>query len=141
MWVVEIVNGRIKRDFKLFRQECFNRASSHLMIVFKIACSLLNKFHPSIDDRPDAVEYLHIALSRLTTVNYLLIFQSINSNAPHLNSFPRLSLIELRRFALGSYQLKQARSYYGEHVQTNDTYSVEISNELIKEYLVKTLFS
>ena len=30
-WVVKIVNGRIKRDYKLFRQEYFNRASTHLM--------------------------------------------------------------------------------------------------------------
>lgn len=95
-WVVEVVNGRIKRDYKLklFRQEYFNRASSHHMAYFKIACSLLNKFHPTITDRPDAVEFLNIARARLNTVNYLsefirrehknrrrTIFQSIKSSA------------------------------------------------------------
>lgn len=147
-WVVEVVNGRIKRDFKLFRQEYFNRASRHLMSDFKIACSLLNKFHPTIDDRPEHVEYLNIARARLHTPNHLsefiqrehinrrrTIFQSINSNAPHLDDFPRLTLIDLKRFALGSYHLKQARSYYGEHVRANGTYSLEISDELIEEDL------
>lgn len=40
------------------------------MVDFKIACSLLNKFHPTIDDRPDAVEILNIAQARLNIVNY-----------------------------------------------------------------------
>lgn len=30
-WVVEVVNGRFKRDFKLFRQRYFNNASTHLI--------------------------------------------------------------------------------------------------------------
>lgn len=70
-WVVEVVNGRIKKDFKLFRQEYFNRASSHLMVDFKIACSLLNKLHPTIENRSNVEEYVNIAQTRLNTVNYL----------------------------------------------------------------------
>lgn len=49
-WVVEVVNGRFKRDFKLFRQRYFNNASTHLMVDFRIAGALLNKFHPVIRD-------------------------------------------------------------------------------------------
>lgn len=52
---------------------------------------------------------------------------------PDLDSFPRLTLNDLRRFALGSYQLKQARSYYGEHVRANSAYCIEISNEIIED--------
>ncbi|XP_047025748.1 uncharacterized protein LOC124634289 [Helicoverpa zea] len=147
-WVVEIVNGRIKRDYKLFRQEYFNRASTHLMDDFKIVCALLNKFHPTIEDRPDAAEYVQIAQARLNSSNYLgefirrdninrrrTVFQNIDSNAPHLDHFPRLTLDDLRRFALGSYQLKQARSYYGEHIRSNGTYNVEVSNDVLEEDL------
>lgn len=80
-WVVEVVNGRIKRDYKLFRQEYFNRA-----------CALLNEFHPTIEDRPDAAEYLQIAHERLNTSNFLgkfirrenirrrAVFQNIDSS-------------------------------------------------------------
>ena len=77
-----------------------------LMADFKIVCSLLNKFHPTIDDRPDAVEILNVAQARLNMVNHLssfiqrehlnrrrTIFQSINSSAPHLDSFPRLTFM------------------------------------------------
>lgn len=52
-WVVQIVNGRIKRDFKLLRQDSFNRAMAHVMHHFKIACALLNKFQKPIEDRPE----------------------------------------------------------------------------------------
>lgn len=69
--VVEVVNGRIKRDFKLFRQEYFNKAATHLMVDFKVVCALLNKFHPIIENRYDAMEYQNIAQAKLNTPNYL----------------------------------------------------------------------
>lgn len=59
-WVVEVVNGRFKRDFKLFRQDYFNTASKHLMKDFEIAAALINRFHPLISDRSDAREILNI---------------------------------------------------------------------------------
>lgn len=64
-WVVEVVNGRFKRDFKIFRQDFFNLAAQHLMDDFKIASALLNKFHPLIEDNPDASILLELALNRL----------------------------------------------------------------------------
>ncbi|CAH0731011.1 unnamed protein product, partial [Brenthis ino] len=61
-WVVEVVNGRLKRDFKLFRQEFFNKSAKHLMIDFRNGCALTNKLHPLIEDIPEAAEYLAIAM-------------------------------------------------------------------------------
>lgn len=49
-WVVEVVNGRFKRDFKLFRQKYFNKALPHLFKDFKIAAAILNHFHAPIED-------------------------------------------------------------------------------------------
>ncbi|XP_045781841.1 uncharacterized protein LOC123878594 [Maniola jurtina] len=141
-WVVEIVNGRIKRDFKLLRQEFFNRAMSHVMDDFRIACALTNKFHPLIEDRPEDVEYLAIARQRLHIENHLAEFviteninrrrapfTAIDGNIPQLADFPKLELVDLKRFALGSYQLKQVRSYYGEHIRQNGNYLIEVSEE------------
>lgn len=145
-WVVEVINGRIKRDFKLFRQEYFNLASAHLMTDFKIACALLNKFHPVIGDRPEALEILNKALSCLNTTNYLseyvqnenlnrrrAMFQAINATSPHLNDFPKLNMRDLRMFALGSYQIKQAVSYYGEHIRSSGQYQVEVADEIFED--------
>lgn len=142
-WVVEIVNGRIKRDYRLFRHVFNNRAAMHLNDDFRICCALLNKFHVAIDDPPEALEYVTIAKSRLFLVNHLATyveqenlnrrrasFQTIDGNHPHLDRFPRLTITDLKRFALGTYQLKQARSYFGEHVRQSGIYSVEVNTEI-----------
>lgn len=57
-------------------------------------------------------------------------FQRIDGNHPQLNSFPKLSIEQLKIFALGTYQIKQAVSYYGEHVRHSGTYIVEINQEV-----------
>ncbi|CAH2100547.1 unnamed protein product [Euphydryas editha] len=49
-WIVEAVNGRFKRDFKIFRHEYFNCGCRHLMTDFKIAAALLNAFTPPFAD-------------------------------------------------------------------------------------------
>lgn len=59
-WVIEIVNGRIKRDSRLFRNVFDNRAAIHLMEDFRIAFALLDKFYPLIEDIPEAREYANI---------------------------------------------------------------------------------
>ncbi|KAI5651563.1 DDE superfamily endonuclease domain-containing protein [Phthorimaea operculella] len=142
-WVVEVVNGWVKRDFRLFRYVFNNRAAMHLWDDFRICCALLNKFHVPIENPPEASEYVTIARSRLTMENHLancvdaghfnrrrVNFETIDSNHPHLQRFPQLTINDLKRFALGTYQIKQARSYYGEHVRESGIYSVEINNEI-----------
>ena len=44
-------------------------------------------------------------------------FQSIDGEFIH--DFPQLTEADLRLLTLGSYQLKQARSYYAEHIKRN----------------------
>lgn len=113
-WVVE-------RDFKLFRQDFFNRAAKHLMIDFRNGCALTNKFHPVIVNKPEASEYLAIARERLHLDNVLANtvrteslnrrranFETIDSHHPHLDQFPRLSIPDLKKLALGTYQHKLA---------------------------------
>lgn len=142
-WVVEIVNGRIKRDYRLFRHVFNNRSAPHLKEDLRIACALINKYHVVIDDHPDAALYASIAKARLLLPNHLsdfvnrenmnrrsVNFQRIDGNHPQLNSFPKLSIEQLKIFALGTYQIKQAVSYYGEHVRHSGTYIVEINQEV-----------
>lgn len=98
-WVVEVVNGRFKRDFKLFRQDFFNTNHQHLIEDFKIAAALINRFHPLIRDRSDAQLIINRALQQLQRPNYLAQFvadynlnrrrvMSIGSTAIFLNLNP-----------------------------------------------------
>lgn len=142
-WVVEIVNGRIKRDFRIFRDVYNNRAAGHLKEDLMVVCALINKFHQPIEDPPEAREYVEIARRRLNLPNYLAdfvdqhnlnmrraMFASIDGDNPQLNGFPKLTIEDLKQMALGTYQIKQARSYYGEHVRASGTYTVEVNTEI-----------
>lgn len=104
------------------------------MTVFRNGYTLINKFHPPIENNPQATAYLTKARQRFNVDNVLAntaktenlkrrraTVQSNDCNHPHLNSFPRLAIGDLKMIALGTYELKQARSYYGEHVHTNGT--------------------
>lgn len=70
-WVVEVVNGRFKRDFKLLRQKYFNKALRHLFDGFKIAAAILNHFHEPIADNQYADMIVEEIRSKLDTPNIL----------------------------------------------------------------------
>lgn len=141
-WVVEVVNGIFKTAFKIFRQNFFNRASKHLMIDFSVAGALINKFHIKITDREDAAQILEIVTQNMERNNDLsdyvrennlnrgrAQFTNINVVPENIREFPRLSYSDLILIACGTYQLKQARSYYGEHIRFNGCYRIEVCRE------------
>lgn len=70
-WVVEVINGRIKRDFKIFRQEYFNRAMTHMFIDMRIAAALLNTFREPLKDHPLAHEIIKVLNERIHMANNL----------------------------------------------------------------------
>lgn len=142
-WVVEVANGRFKRDFKIFRNKYFNLGSQNLMNDFKIAGAILNHFHPVLTDHPDAQTILERANQRMNMQNYLAnhvirhqlnrhraSFVHINAQMPQLNVFPIMEMSDLVLFSLGIYQIKQAHSYYGEHIRPNGTFTVEVSEDV-----------
>lgn len=57
-------------------------------------------------------------------------FQSIDISRDNVSEFPNLTYSELILVSLGPYQIKQARSYYGEYVRENDSYVIEVCREL-----------
>ncbi|CAH2088308.1 unnamed protein product [Euphydryas editha] len=68
-WVVEVINGRFKNEFKLFKAEYFNLASTHLMDDFRICATLINTYHVKLRDRPDAKLILSRVVERFTVSN------------------------------------------------------------------------
>ncbi|CAH2088964.1 unnamed protein product [Euphydryas editha] len=76
-WVVEEVNGIFKTAFKIFRQNYFNRASTHVMIDFSVAAALINKFHKRLRDRDDAAEILDRVNLYMETENDLSMLGNV----------------------------------------------------------------
>lgn len=64
-WVIEVINGWFKRDFKLFRQDFFNRALPHMMKDFKIAAALLNACREPLRDSVHAETFITIINQQL----------------------------------------------------------------------------
>ncbi|XP_045778808.1 uncharacterized protein LOC123876546 [Maniola jurtina] len=149
-WVVELVNGRFKRDFRLLRNVHINVTLHYMFEYFRIAAALINAYHVLIVDNVHASDFLQIIRERMNMPNTLadLVarrnlnrmraqFQPMSPDMADFNDFPTLTEEELILFSLGIYQLKQARSYYGEHVQPDGVFSIELSGgiplELVRE--------
>lgn len=140
-WVVEAINGIFKMSYKLLRHEFFNRASKHAMTDFRVAAALINKFHQRVCDRPDAAAILEIINQNYSRQNVLADFaeqnnlnrrrsQFVNIDVNiHGVHFPTMEYSDLILIACGTYQLKQARSYYGEHIRNDGSYTIEVCRE------------
>lgn len=143
-WVVEVVNGRFKRDFKLFRQKYFNNALPHMFADFRIAAAIINRFHIPIDDSEYAEAFITEINQRLHTPTILYDYverKRLNSRRADFTrveesdiDFPRFSEEQIIKIALGTYQVKLAKSYCSEHLQ-NGLYSIEIYREAALEDL------
>ncbi|XP_023940272.2 uncharacterized protein LOC112047391 [Bicyclus anynana] len=146
-WVVEVVNGYFKRDYKLLRQEYFHRSLPHMMQNFQIAAALINKFGVRLRDNEYASEIITIIRQNMLLENNLAIMvEALNMNRRSSNfinitadrnniSFPELEYRDLILVALGTYQIRQARSYYGEHIRFHGGYRIEVCSErLPSEY-------
>lgn len=146
-WVVEVVNGRLKRDFRILRIVHCNRALPHMFDYFRIAAAILNAYHREIVNNVLAPRFLEIIQERINIPNTLadlvirynynrrrVQFQPIDTNMFEI-PFPMLAEEELILFALGIYQLKQARSYYAEHIQATGRFIIEIGGQIPAEHL------
>ncbi|KAJ8706070.1 hypothetical protein PYW07_010847 [Mythimna separata] len=64
----------------------------------------------------------------------------MNAEVPGMDDFPILSADDLIIYALGTYQVQQARSYYGEHVKRDGSYVIEVCREPnINDFSVGTI--
>jgi hypothetical protein len=140
-WVVESRNGHLKTIFRRFDKVWPNKSVPHLLDDFKIACAILNATRPGIEsDKWDGLGIADRMLSRLGKPNRLAALvedQGLNRKSASFSSidgctleFPILNEADLRLLACGSYQLRQAKSYYAEHIKTNGEYEVQVCKHI-----------
>lgn len=152
-WVVEVVNGRFKRDFKFLRADNFNRAVPHMFEHFRIAAALINAFHLPIRDNAYANAIITIINERIHFENHLaqyviqknlnmqrVVFTRMAAYVPGFEDIPQLEEEHLVLIALGTYHIKIASSYCAEHL-SDGTYVIELyrDNELedLNEYNIE----
>lgn len=138
-WVIETINGRFKKDFKLFRNTYFNRSMQNMMPDFKITAAIINLTKRPYEDSRYCQEFMDIIDRNISRENALIqyvnqnnlnrqrvAFAPLESDSPDLEDFPRLSFEDLILFTLGTYHLRIAKSYCHEHMRPNGVYIIEI---------------
>lgn len=146
---VETRNGHFKTIFKIFQKEWNNITLPHLMADFRICAALINVYFKRIESKQDlAVPIAEQMLERLETPNELApivfsyAFQKNLTEFTQLRDFnelPQLTNTDLIWIALGSYQIRQAKSYCQVHFKANDSEFLvfECPNSLMKKFLAK----
>lgn len=138
-WVVETINGRFKKDFKIFRHVYFNVAMRNMMVDFKITAAIINATRHPYEDHMYAEQFIRIINERMNEPNEMaeyvinhnlnrqrVAFVRLDGNDPDFDDFPRLTFDELILFTLGSYHLRIARSYCHEHMREDGVYTIEL---------------
>jgi hypothetical protein len=149
-WVVEVINGLLKRSFKAL-SFMRNRMLSHTEDDYRIAAALINRFYRRLfSDKGNQLELAQRMLKRLNTPNNLNTvidvfdlhkkseFVEIDSiSKDESDDFPELTFDYIRYYiTFGSYQLRIAISYLAEHFDVDG-----INNFLFKVKLVLLLKS
>ncbi|XP_045766375.1 uncharacterized protein LOC123868072 isoform X1 [Maniola jurtina] len=138
-WVVETINGRFKRDFKIFKNRVFNKHVPHIFEDFKIAAALINYFQEPYGDSPYTEDFIEIINQNIQRPNRLfeyveennlnrqrVSFHRMTGNDPDIEHFPQLTIEELIKFSIGTYHVKLARSYCSEHLKAAGVYNMEL---------------
>lgn len=107
----------------------------NMFVDFKIAVAITNHFHTPIADGQHAEAFLQRISEKIQSPNVLynyveekrlnnrrVDFQRLEAN--NVPDFPRLSEHDVILLALGTYQLKLAKSYCSEHLN-NGLYLIE----------------
>ncbi len=140
-WIVEDVNGQIKQTFQHFNKTLQNVLLDNVEADFKNCLGILNHFHKckSSDFNNPAITHrimtsknkenllANVDISKLVR-NRSFFDKKIDDPSIDTNyGFPRLDLSEIELFCCGTYQIKMARSYYGEHINADGRYHFAIS--------------
>jgi len=138
-WVIEAVNGRIKK-WKYFFNVICNMNIPFIEKDFKNICAIINKFRPQIansNDQENEVAYkkmMIIAKKENLFAKKAVAFKQFISKKkkqfdPSTISFPMLTEEYIQHLTFGIYQLKQARSYTNEHLDEQGNYMFELYEE------------
>lgn len=146
--VIERVNRRLK-EFKLLNSFYVNKSLKYLKTDMRVVSAIINCFYKPIKtDEEDHREIVELIRSRQYKENELVFLKKTKAFKQTFIpidqcdiQFPRLTLQQLRIICVGNYQIKQAVSYYAEHVKVNGKFYIEISNDFENIKLLAKIIS
>ncbi|OXA45584.1 hypothetical protein Fcan01_19479 [Folsomia candida] len=130
--IVEVVNGQIKLRFRFFDSIIQATYLPKMAMFFRIACAIHNKYGTRFRKSPENEDYIINEvigdMDRANTLEMLikdngLLRKQIIWTAPteaDLANFPILSIDDLKKITLGTFQIRMADSYTNQHLQEED---------------------
>lgn len=125
-YVVEVRNSHIKNKWKSLSGTKIYQSIPHLKMDFQICAALVNAFCRELQsDSNDWNNIGDLMLSKMNQSNILsqyiqhipnTSFKSVNN----LTLYPKFKYNDLKEIALGSYQIRLAKSYCQTHIKANN---------------------
>lgn len=141
-WVVEAVNGRIKNVFPFFKHTIEGTYVPKIMRFNRIACAIMNKYFPPLTTNKDFHDVIsEVCAGEIPKTNDLkeeieklglkrMTSRWEKASANVVADFPKLSMDDLQRITLGSYQISIAERYIQTHLRENNDFGIFIHREM-----------
>lgn len=139
-WVVESVNGRVKK-WKALSNTMPNSQIPYVGDYVRIVCALCNALRPplvtSLEKDEVIAKRMMILAKRPNKLQSKVLKNGWDKKRviwekvqdADIENFPELTENELRDLTMGIYQLKQAQSYTDEHFDENGQYEIMTHKE------------
>lgn len=141
-WVVESVNGRIKNVFPFFKHTIEGTYVPKIMRFNRIACAIMNKYFPPLVCNKEFHDVIsEVCAGDIPNINELkneieerglkrMTTRWERASASSVIDFPKLSMEDLKRITLGSYQIKIAERYIETHLKGDNEFGIFIYREM-----------
>lgn len=141
-WVVEAVNGRIKNVFTFFKHTIEGTYVPKIMRFNRIACAIMNKYFPPLVYNNEFHDIIsEVCAEEIPQTNELkeeiekrgmkrMTTRWEKASASSVIDFPKLSMDDLKRITLGSYQIKIAERYIETHLKDDNDFGIFIHREM-----------
>ena len=140
--MVEARNGQIKQ-FPFFDKVIPNSLLPFVGPAFNLVCAILNRYHSlCIVDTGNDVDLGRRMLKLVNETNRLKNYAETAKNELRKNThwqwldasnaiqdFPKLSLPDLTQMNIGTYQIKQSKSYVLEHMSDDSSFRIRVAND------------
>lgn len=146
-WVVEAVNGRVKNVFPFFKHTIEGTYVPKIMRFNRIACAIINKYFPPLFNNKEFHDVIsEVCTSEISQSNGLkeeieelglkrMTTRWERATASSVLDFPKLSMEDLKRITLGTYQIKIAERYIASHLKEDSEFGIFVHRE--KEGIIR----
>lgn len=140
-WVVESVNGRVKNVFPFFKHTIEGTYVPKIMRFNRIVCAMLNKYFPPLLANKDFHDIIsEVSTSHTQQTNSLkeeieslglkrMTTRWEKASASSVPDFPKLSMDDMKRITLGTYQIKIAEKYIECHMKDSSEFGIFIHRD------------